>query len=175
MTDISLKLEIRPDRPLKVEHLILLRIFNGVAQSNENSIYSEELKSLESLGHGPELTGIQLLRGMLPTIVGNWSRDSLIQVNQWFINNLAKGISVKSATQPEILPVFCNLSWDLFCLRLFANTFKNPGISIAIIAILQHGSDFHRSRVKACCWFSERDDCFVCAHVSAFFREASHL
>ena len=71
MTDISLKLEIRPDRPLKVEHLILLRIFNGVAQSNENSIYSEELKSLESLGHGPELTGIQLLRGMLPTIVGN--------------------------------------------------------------------------------------------------------
>jgi predicted nucleotidyltransferase len=33
MTDISLKLEIRPDRPLKAEHLAILQIFDGVAQS----------------------------------------------------------------------------------------------------------------------------------------------
>jgi len=33
MTDISLKLEIRPDRPIKAEHLTILRIFDDVAQS----------------------------------------------------------------------------------------------------------------------------------------------
>lgn len=33
MTDISLKLEIRPDRPLKAEHLAILRIFDDVARS----------------------------------------------------------------------------------------------------------------------------------------------
>ena len=33
MTDISLKLEISPDRPLKAEHLAILRIFDDVARS----------------------------------------------------------------------------------------------------------------------------------------------
>jgi predicted nucleotidyltransferase len=33
MTNISLKLEIRPDRPLKAEHLAILQIFDDVAQS----------------------------------------------------------------------------------------------------------------------------------------------
>ncbi|WP_071466401.1 nucleotidyl transferase AbiEii/AbiGii toxin family protein [Polynucleobacter asymbioticus] len=33
MTDISLKLEISPDRPLKGEHLVILRIFDEVARS----------------------------------------------------------------------------------------------------------------------------------------------